>query len=94
MFIKCMQDYAHLALTQHQHQRATRLLSAADFQAVATGHSMKFWSFFDLDQDVAAARAALSEEEFARLWFEGRSLSMEEAITFALEESQEETNAT
>ena len=38
------------------------------------------------DQHLAAARAALGEEVFATLWEEGRAMTMEQAIAFALRE--------
>ncbi len=48
------------------------------------------WSiFFDekkAETEVAAARAKLGEEKFASLWAEGRSMSMDEAIEYALDE--------
>jgi hypothetical protein len=39
------------------------------------------------EQGVASARAQLSEEEFEKAWAEGRTMSMEEAIAYALEPS-------
>ena len=38
------------------------------------------------DQAIAAARAALGKEGFNAAWAEGRGLTMEQAIAYALEE--------
>jgi hypothetical protein len=38
---------------------------------------------------VAATRASLVEAAFAAAWAEGRSLSLEEAVAFALDETRE-----
>ena len=37
------------------------------------------------DEDVAAARQALSEDAFAAAWAEGRAMTMEQAIDYAFE---------
>jgi hypothetical protein len=37
------------------------------------------------DRCVAAARAALGEEVFARAWAEGRTMTLEQAVACALE---------
>ena len=36
---------------------------------------------------VAAARASLGEEAFAAAWVEGRAMSLEQAIAYALEKT-------
>jgi tetratricopeptide (TPR) repeat protein len=42
------------------------------------------------DRQVEAARSQLSEEEFENAWQEGRAMSTEEAIRYALAESEDE----
>jgi hypothetical protein len=40
-----------------------------------------------VDRAVAAARRSLDEEAFATAWAEGRTMTLEQAIAYALEES-------
>lgn len=53
--------------------------------------SLPFWSAPDLllplhDRTVAATRMALGEAAFAAAWTEGRAMSLEEAVKYALGE--------
>ena len=41
----------------------------------------------DYDRSVAAARAALDDEAFRAAWAEGRAMPQEQAVSYALEES-------
>jgi len=51
-----------------------------------TAHGRQIWFLIPLpdEADVAAARAALGEAEFARAWAAGEAATLEEAITEAL----------
>jgi hypothetical protein len=40
---------------------------------------------------MAAARAALGEEAFAAAWAEGQAMTLEEAVAYALENSEHPT---
>jgi hypothetical protein len=43
----------------------------------------------DYDRDVAVARAQLGETAFAAAWAEGRAMTLEQAVAYALEEAPE-----
>jgi AMMECR1 domain-containing protein len=67
--------------------RAARLLGAAEALRGAIG-------LFRTPRDeeanarlIATVRAALGEERFAASWEEGRAMSLEQAIEYALEET-------
>ena len=45
---------------------------------------------FDLDDLLAPARKALGEDEYGRLYAEGQSMDMEQALADALQLQQEE----
>ncbi|HUG38093.1 MAG TPA: hypothetical protein VML54_14135 [Candidatus Limnocylindrales bacterium] len=69
------------------HARAARLLGAAEALRDASGtREMPDWPRAN-DQDVAAVRAALGDEAFAAAWAEGRAMSMEQAVAYALGEA-------
>jgi predicted ATPase/two-component SAPR family response regulator len=65
--------------------RAARLFGAGEALREAMGASVLFY-LVDYDRGVAAARDALGEEAFAATWAEGRAMSAERAIEYALDE--------
>jgi hypothetical protein len=64
--------------------RGARLLGAAEALLEAIGGVLDPDDGMVYEQGVASARAQLSEAEFERAWAEGRAMSMEEAIEYAL----------
>jgi predicted ATPase/DNA-binding CsgD family transcriptional regulator len=75
--------------------RAARLFGAGEALREAIGASVPFY-LVDYDGAVAAARDALGEEALAAAWEQGREMTPEEAVTYALDEpatSQEEEDA-
>jgi len=44
----------------------------------------------ELDRKVATARASLGEEAFAEAWQQGRAMTIEQAIEYALQEQQQQ----
>jgi predicted ATPase/DNA-binding XRE family transcriptional regulator/Tfp pilus assembly protein PilF len=70
-------------------RRATRLFGAAENLYPPLRFEMSAAERDEHDQAVAAARAALGEEAFAAAWAEGRAMTMEQSITYALEETDE-----
>ena len=78
-----------------RHVRAARLWGAAEALRERMGMSL---SHFDLahsgyEQDLAAVISALSEASFDAAWAEGRAMSPEQAIEYALSEEQEPASA-
>ena len=61
------------------------MLGAAEALLEAIGAVMDPDDHMVYEQAVASARAQLSEEEFERARAEGRAMSMEQAIEYALE---------
>ena len=43
----------------------------------------------DFERNVSAVRASLSEDEFAAVWAEGRAMTLEQAVAYALEQGVE-----
>jgi predicted ATPase/DNA-binding SARP family transcriptional activator len=82
-----LEDLAALAGGQGQARRATQLLGAAQAQCEAIGASPPVADPAEYDRTVAAARGALGEEAFAAAWATGRALSLDEAITYALDDN-------
>lgn len=66
-------------------ETGVRLLGASDALLEAAGHQREADDAIPYEHAAEAARKALGEEEFERLRGEGRAMSMEEAIEYALE---------
>jgi hypothetical protein len=76
---------AGLAAVQGHAERAARLFGAAEAlgEAMEIQRSLSVQSAFE--GDITCARTALSEETFAAAWAEGRALSLDQSIDYALE---------
>lgn len=71
--------------------RAAALFGASEGMREAVGQEEVLFQYrADYDRGVENARNALSEEEFAAAWAEGRVMDAEEAISYALEEDDHE----
>jgi len=66
-------------------ERGSRLLGAAQALLEAIGAVLGAEGRMVYEQQVASARAQLSEEEFEKAWAEGRAMSMEAAIEYAID---------
>jgi predicted ATPase/DNA-binding winged helix-turn-helix (wHTH) protein/Tfp pilus assembly protein PilF len=76
---------ADLAATQRQPERAAQLLGATEYLYETTGTRPNLAERAVRDRAVANARAALGEESFSAALAEGRAMSLEQAIAYALE---------
>jgi len=81
----CLEGCAHVAVAQGQPGRATRLLGAADALRAAIGVPIPPTDQAGYDRAVIAARKILGDDAFAAAWAAGAALSLEQAITLALE---------
>lgn len=80
-----LEAFAALATTEGKLDRAARLWGAAEQLRETIGSPLPPAERGEYEQKVAEARTAFGEENFAPLWAEGRALTMEEAIEFAIE---------
>ena len=78
-----------LASVQNQANRAAQLFGIADAlrTTLGTGQPVSF-SSPEYDRQLAVTRAQLNDQAFTAAWSEGRGMSAEQAVTFALEEHQ------
>jgi tetratricopeptide (TPR) repeat protein len=75
---------ARVALAEGQTRRAAQLLAADGLLTVIKDSDPA--DLDDNERDVAWARTRLGEEAFAAAWAEGRAMSLEEIIAYAMEE--------
>jgi predicted ATPase/transcriptional regulator with XRE-family HTH domain len=69
-------------------RRAARLLAATQTLLEAIGARLENVYLTEYNRTLDAVRAHLGEEEYQRAWQEGRVMSMEEAIEYALEQAR------
>jgi predicted ATPase/two-component SAPR family response regulator len=67
------------------HGRAARLFGAGEALREAIGASVPF-HLVDYDGAIAGARDTLGEEAFTTAWAQGREMTMEQAVAYALDE--------
>ena len=79
---------AFIARAQEQGERAVRLLGAAEALRQASNSARTPKERIEYDQEVAGLRAGLDEETFDLLWAEGQSMNMEQAVEFAMGETE------
>jgi predicted ATPase/class 3 adenylate cyclase len=77
---------AGVAGAQVRPERQARLLGAAETLREGGSARLEPLDQVEVDRYAAAARAALGEEAFAAAWAEGRQLTLEQAVAYAMEE--------
>lgn len=80
-----LEGLAKIACTQGKPERAARLFGAAEALREAIGNPLLRIECADHDRDVAAVREGLELETFAAAWAQGRAMTLEQAIAYALE---------
>src|SRR5262249_24552660 len=81
-----LEGLAEVVVAGGQPERAARLFGAAEGLREAIGAPLLPAERAEHDRSIAAACTALGEEAFAAAWAEGRALSLEGAVRYALEE--------
>ena len=86
-FAPSLERFAGLAAARGEHERAARLFGAAEALREAAHSSIPPVAQPDYDSDVELVRNGLDEPSFDRVWHEGRAMTPDEAVEFALEPS-------
>ena len=81
-----LEDFAVLAGREQRAARAVRLLGAGEAFCGTIGARPPVAARTDYERTVAEGRAALGEAVFAAAWAEGRAMSLDEALAYALGE--------
>jgi non-specific serine/threonine protein kinase len=86
--VDCLLGLAGAAVSAGQPERAARLFGATEAvrEAIYVGSVLSYPDRVEYDRYVAAVRAQLDEAAFAAAWAEGRELTLEQAIEYALSE--------
>jgi non-specific serine/threonine protein kinase len=87
-YCDCLEGLGMAAIDQGRVAKGARLLGAWETMRTSV-FTLEFpFMVRERESHIAAARAQLSEDEFNQAWAEGKAMSTEEAVKFALEESQ------
>ncbi|HEU0297116.1 MAG TPA: adenylate/guanylate cyclase domain-containing protein [Anaerolineales bacterium] len=84
-----LECFAFIAKARGEDERAVKLLSAAEILREIAGSPMMPMERLEYEKELAELRAGIDEKSFASLRAEGRSMSMEKAIEFALEKTHD-----
>jgi hypothetical protein len=76
---------AFIAKSLEQTEKATRLLGAAEALRQKIEIDMTPPEREEYEREVADLKANMDEKEFGSLWADGRSMTMDEAIEFAVD---------
>jgi predicted ATPase/class 3 adenylate cyclase len=86
----CLERLAETAAKQGNPEKAVRLLSAAAALRISIGSIVDPADQAEYQTQRAALRAELGEERFSTIWNEGRALTLEQAVAYALEDQPDE----
>jgi tetratricopeptide (TPR) repeat protein len=80
-----LECFAFIAKAQEQGERAVKLMGAAEALREASNSPMTPQERIEFANEVAGLRAGLDEKTFVSLWAEGRSMTIEQAVEYALQ---------
>jgi hypothetical protein len=88
--ILCVAGFAAVFGMTDKPQQAARLFSAVEplLEAIGMDRSMELVDQKEFDHYVALVRSQLDEAAFAKAWAEGRTMTLEQAIKYALEDTE------
>jgi len=82
---ECLEGTARAASLRAAYDQAARLFGAADALFQVLGGHLPLWADeSEHDRYVASTRAALGEAAFAGAWRDGRAMTLEQAVEYAL----------
>ena len=84
--VECLAALAGVALSQGELRRSARLLAAANTILETVGAPLYAVDQVEYDRTLSAVRQQLRETEWDTAWAEGRAMTVEQAIIYALAE--------
>jgi tetratricopeptide (TPR) repeat protein len=84
MIFECLVGFAGVSSAHGKYDRAARLFAAAEALREAIGHRPSPQDLADYDRRLVSTRSALGEAAFTAAWAEGRAMTLEQAIEYAL----------
>jgi predicted ATPase/class 3 adenylate cyclase len=85
---ECLEGLAGVAVAVGKVERAARLFGTTEMIREATKSPLSPVERPNHDHDIAALHTRLSETDLIKLWAEGRAMTLEQAIEFALKDTE------
>jgi predicted ATPase/DNA-binding SARP family transcriptional activator len=85
--LACLAGFADIALVQGKFARAAQLMSAVETQLAAMGMQLLPVDKMEYERNLAQLRAEFDERTLIKSWAKGKKIALEQAISFALEET-------
>jgi tetratricopeptide (TPR) repeat protein len=82
-----LEQLASVAVADRQPEQAARLLGAAQALREASGAAMHPYQLAEYERSLESLRSQLDEATFAAQWTAGRAMTMEQAVVYALKET-------
>ena len=82
----CVAGFAAIAVRQKDFERAAKLMAAVETQLALLGIRLLFLDLIEYERNLALLRTSLDEKKLAASWSEGRQMSLDEVLVFALGE--------
>jgi len=89
----CLQGITHLEITTGHPERAATILGAIEAAREALGLRPSFVDLLSYEPHVERLRALLPEPAFTLAWSQGRTMSLEEAVAYTLNNGLERVGA-
>jgi predicted ATPase/class 3 adenylate cyclase len=83
----CLEKLGQVALGTENAEKAAKIFGSAACIRAAMGSTMDPFDQSEYERDLALLRKQLGEEKFNMAWDQGRALTLEKAMPFALEEN-------
>ena len=83
-----LECFASIAKIEKQGQRAARLFGAAEALREKIDIPMTAMEHVEYEREISDLKAGMDEKVFTFAWAEGRAMTMDQAIDFALEQSK------
>jgi hypothetical protein len=84
-----LECFAFIAIAQEQGERAVKLMSAAEALREASSSARTPQEQIEYERELAGLRAGMDDSNFDALWAVGQSMNMEQAVDFAMGETDE-----
>jgi tetratricopeptide (TPR) repeat protein len=81
-----LECFAFIAKAQEQPERAAKLFGAAESLREKINIAMTLQERIEYDREIADLRANMDDASFSSHWAQGRALTVDQAVDFALEE--------
>lgn len=79
-----LEGFAEVASRRLEWERAVQLWAAADYLREKSNSPVPAHERYALDQDLRAAREALGSQSYSSAWEQGRTMSLDELVEYAL----------